>query len=144
MDVLHAVYFQVRGIHKVCGIYTTSSWEWKNTECAVCIRCTLLMGKYGTSSDHYLSTYLSISSVNVQNHLISENSLLEGRKFLNRPEFSKDWKKSMQCLSDMLTMKVISTVTLQHIQICKCTKLGLIKSQILKEIQPKSFRRTVC
>jgi hypothetical protein len=47
MDVLHAMYFQVRGIHKVRGIYTTSSWEQENTGCAVYIRCALSTGKYG-------------------------------------------------------------------------------------------------
>jgi hypothetical protein len=43
MDVLHTMYFQVH------GIYTTSSWERKNTGCAVYIRCMLSMGKYGNS-----------------------------------------------------------------------------------------------
>jgi hypothetical protein len=41
MDILHAMYFQVR------GIYATSSWERKNTGCPVHIRCALSMGKYG-------------------------------------------------------------------------------------------------
>jgi hypothetical protein len=43
-----SMYFQVRGIHKVRGIYTTSSSEWENTGCAVYIRCVLSTGKYGS------------------------------------------------------------------------------------------------
>jgi hypothetical protein len=51
VQVLHAMYFHVRGIHKVRGIYTTSSWERENTGCAVYIRCALSTGKYGNCAN---------------------------------------------------------------------------------------------
>jgi hypothetical protein len=66
MDVLHAMYFQVHGMLKVCGIYR-SSWKLKCNGCAVYLRCALSMGKYGKYI-HSFSLLFSFSLHKVQQY----------------------------------------------------------------------------